>query len=194
MRSSLSVGRRNRRAGVMVPLGVQEVKVGTLNKFDFQAIPQDFLDLVFRYHLRTNIANTFENCETSLNGHKVDASYRWSQAQFLNGATGYTNNLGAAQVRNIAQPTGATAPAGAFTTGQFTIAGYARTDNRKVVHVDRHMSQLSDLATGMLNKVGFLAKINNLDAINRVEMEPASGGLFVVGSYVHMYGVMPGFE
>lgn len=180
----------------LVKIAGYEVTEGTLPKFDFQAIPQDFMDLVVKFAIRTNVNNTFDNMDTRFNADAVDANYHEFRMQWINNAwqAGQALVAGEANMREgFLQPTGATAPVGNFTEGQITLPGYSRSDNRKYAQIDRYTLQLSNLAGGAIPaKLGVLTRISTLEPINRLEFDPMISD-FVVGSYMHLYGVMPGF-
>lgn len=183
----------------MVPIAGVVVGPGeTLPKFDFQAIPQDYVDLVLKFHIRSTangVGQTFDNCDLRINADAIAANYHESRVQMLNGVWQFANYFNAeANIRlGFIQPTAGQAPAGIFAEGQATLPAYSRNDCRKYIQLDRWSAQLTNLATGTIGmKGGILTRHASMEPVNRLEFDPVAGD-FAPGSYMMLYGVMPGF-
>lgn len=158
--------------------------------FDFQAIPQNFRHLRVVGHLRSTVASTFENFRITCNADVTEADYFYQAQQMANVTAGGGQVLGVIGARYGTLIQGANSPANIFSNLVIDIPNYNK-PHAKTLNIEANV--ILALTSGNIFKRSLVLVWNKVDAIDRLLFENQSGGNFVAGSTMDIYGVMPGF-
>ena len=166
----------------MTLISTVTVGAGGATNIDFTSIPQTYTDLYVLYSLRSNLADTNENCRLDFNNNTANQSSRLL-AGYGSGVASY--NFTYINIRSIPANTGT---ASTFGDMSVYIPNYTSSAN-KVVSIDNVPERN---ATDSFFSSIIAGSWANSAAITSVKLSTAGGGSLVQNSTASLYGILKG--
>lgn len=179
------VGYTTSPAGAAILLG-SSVLSGASAAITVSSIPATAKNLRVVVQAASNIAATSASCNVQFNADTTAGNYDFTTFNSSNGAPSSGNEHLAQLTQGIINVSGSTAPAGASGIATIQVPNYTGTVFHKMATV--HNAYKTSTSTG-----GIVQQLGMMDwrstaAITSVTINDTSGGQFIVGSCVYVYG------